>query len=225
MQRRITGIQKITKHWLSIWLYVITLISGMIIGLVAANWSDWNLQTKLVALTVAMLPIHVLEEWRFPGGFHYMYNVFADSKNPDRYPMNQLSDMWTNWIGVIVGCVILIIGVNPMTAIMQMMLGFGEVMARTKSGFKAKKIYADQGKKTIYNPGLFTSLFGFLTLCLGILYTLIAENRPTILQMIGAIILGGILMAVALPSAEKLCKSKITPYGYDWGDGYFDRFH
>ena len=46
-----------------------------------------------------------------------MYNVFTDSKYPDPYPMNQLSDMWTNWIGMMVGCAILIIGVNPMIAI------------------------------------------------------------------------------------------------------------
>lgn len=111
-------IKEIIKHWLSCWLYVITLLSGIIIGYTIFNWSHLTLQTRFVALTVAMLPLHVLEEWLFPGGFHYMYNVFANSDKTDRYPMNQLSDMWTNLFGLLVGCIILCMGVTPMTAFM-----------------------------------------------------------------------------------------------------------
>ena len=55
-------------------------------------------QDEVVAILVAhrpvvyvMLPLHCLEEWRFPGGFHYNYNMLRRSRKPDRYPMNQFS--------------------------------------------------------------------------------------------------------------------------------------
>lgn len=85
--------EKIIKKWLSIWIYVIIFISGIIIGALLSNWNVWSIQTKIFAFATALLPIHVLEEWHFPGGFHYMYNIMKNSDMPDRYPMNQLSDM------------------------------------------------------------------------------------------------------------------------------------
>lgn len=39
-----------TEKWLSCWLYVIVLISGVIIGLLITNWSVWSLQTRLFVL-------------------------------------------------------------------------------------------------------------------------------------------------------------------------------
>lgn len=216
--------QKIIRSWLSCWLYVITLLAGIIIGITICNWSDWNLQTRLFALATALLPIHVLEEWHFPGGFHYMYNYFQKSDMPDRYPMNQLTDMLTNFIGVVFGCLVLLAGVTPLTAVMQCLLCFGEIMAHTKSGFTIKKEFAAKGKRTIYNPGLFTALLGYLPLLIGLIYSFIIEKAPTSLEVVLAIIFGGILMAIALPGAEKLFKDKNTPFGYDWGHGYFEKY-
>lgn len=216
--------QKLTKIWLSCWLYVITAIAGIIIGILAANWSEWTLQTKLVAMGTSLLAFHVLEEWHFPGGFHYMYNIMADSDIPDRYPMNQLSDMWTNWIGIVFGCFCLIAGVTPLFAVMQFLLCLGEIFAHTKSGFYVKKIYNNKGKRTIYNPGLFTALFGYLPLAIALFVSFFAEKTPTLAEVILAIVFGIILMAISLPGAEKICKDKKTPYGYTWGDGYFEKY-
>lgn len=215
---------KITKGWLSCWLYVITAIAGIILGLMIANWNVWTLQTKAVAFGTALLAFHVLEEWHFPGGFHYMYNILQNSEIPDRYPMNQLSDMWTNWIGILFGCFCLIVGVTPMFAVMQLLLCFGEFAGHFGNGPRMKKRFAKQGKRTIYNPGLFTTLFGYLPLAVTIVISFFIEQAPTFMEVIGAVICGAILMAAALPGAEKLCKSKDTPYGYTWGHGYFEKF-
>lgn len=216
--------QRITKLWLSIWLYVIAAIAGVLIGLTAANWTAWTMQTRLVALGTALLAFHVLEEWHFPGGFHYMYNIMADSRMPDRYPMNQLSNMWTNWIGIMFGCFCLIIGVTPMLAVMQLLLCLGELLAHTKSGIWVRKHFAAQGKKTIYNSGLFTSLFGYLPLAVALIVSFFVEKAPAIPDVLLAIVCGGMLMAIALPGAEKLCRREDMPYGYTWGDGYFEKF-
>ncbi|MGI6229812.1 MAG: HXXEE domain-containing protein [Tractidigestivibacter sp.] len=217
--------QKATKLWLSLWLYAMTMVAGVLIGLVVANWEAWDAQTKLVALSTATLSFHVLEEWRFPGGFHYMYNVMADSEKPDRYPMNQLSDMWTNTIGTIVGCLMLAIGVNPMFALMQCLQGVGELFAHTSAGIWALRRYRSQGKRTIYNPGLATSWLGYFPLCCAFVWTFFTQAAPTLVDVVGAVAAGGVLMAVSLPLMERICKDEDTPYAYDWGNGYFERFH
>ncbi len=139
--------EKIIKGWLSCWLYVITLVAGIIIGITIVNWNDWSMLTKLFAFATALLPIHVLEEWHFPGGFHVMYNYLEKSDALDRYPMNQFTDMITNFIGVIFGCAVLIVGVTPITAIMQCLMCFGEIIAHTKSGYTMKKLLVNGGKK------------------------------------------------------------------------------
>ncbi|MGI6535804.1 MAG: HXXEE domain-containing protein [Eggerthellaceae bacterium] len=216
--------QRVAKRWLSLWLYAMVLAAGILIGLTAANWNTWDVQTKLVALSTAMLSFHVLEEWRFPGGFHYMYNVMDGSKMPDRYPMNQLSDMWTNTIGTIVGCAMLIVGVNPMLALMQCLQGAGELFAHTAAGFWALKRYRPQGKRTVYNPGLATSWLGYFPLVCAFIWSFAAYAAPTPTDIVGALVLGGALMAISLPLMEHICKSEQTPYAYDWGNGYFERF-
>lgn len=221
--------QKITKYWLSIWLYFMTLVAGILIGLVVVNSSTWGVQMKLIALTTAMLSFHVLEEWRFPGGFHYMYNIMGGSDEPDRYPMNQLSDMWTNLIGTIVGCLMLLIGtfaptLVPMFALMQCFQAVGELIAHTTSGVKTRRRYANQGKRTIYNPGLFTSWCGYFPLAIALVWSFFIDGDLTVLSIIGALALGAMLMAVSLPLMERICKSEETPYAYTWGDGYFEKF-
>lgn len=216
--------QTLTKLWLSCWLYVITLISGIILGVTAAKWNVWDLQTKIFAFATALLPIHVLEEWRFPGGFHTMYNLMAGSEDVDRYPMNQLSDMWTNFIGVIFGCIVLSVGVNPFFAVMQLFLCAAEMFGHTNGGIFAYKKFRNAGKKTIYNPGLFTTVFGYLPVTIGLIVSFFKEQAPTWWQAVLAILCGMALGAFSLQGMEKICKDENSPYGYTWGNGYFERY-
>ena len=210
--------QKLTRLWLSCWLYVIPLISGIVLGCTAANWESWELTAKIFAFATALLPIHVLEEWRFPGGFHVMYNRMANSETPDRYPMNQLSDMCTNLIGVIFGCVVLIIGVRPIFLIMQLFLCLMEVLGHVVSGVGfMKKNYG-----RIYNPGLFTTVFGYIPIAIGILYVFLAIQPPTLWEVLLGLVCAVGLGGFSLKGMEEICKNKDTPYGYTWGDGYFE---
>jgi hypothetical protein len=58
---------RFTKRWLSCWLYVIIGIAGIISGMTVSNWNIWDVQTRIYALSAVLLPLHVLEEWHFPG--------------------------------------------------------------------------------------------------------------------------------------------------------------
>ncbi len=217
--------RKIFKAWLNIWLYVITAISGVIIGIAAVKRNDWDLQTKIFAFATALLPLHVLEEWRFPGGFHYMYNIMAKSEKPDCYPMNQLSDMFTNLIGVIFGIVVLFVGVNSIFLIMQLFLCIAEIFGHTKGGIFSYKRFKAKGKKTIYNPGMFTAIFGYLPVATAIFVFFITDNPPLWWQWLIGIGCGIVLGTISLKFPEKVTQNENSPYGYDWGNGYFEKFN
>lgn len=218
--------KNINKLWLSCWLYVMALISGVIIGTLAFKWNDWSWETRLFAMATALLPLHVLEEWRFPGGFHVMYNLMKKSEvsMADHYPMNQLSDMWTNLIGVVFGVIVLIVGVTPLFCMMQIFLCLAELWGHISGGIYSYKLFKSQGKKTIYNPGLFTALFGYLPIMIGLIVALCLEKAPQLYEYLIVLPCCLALGFIALPLAEKLCKDKNSPYAYDWGNGYFEKF-
>lgn len=217
--------KKIFKTWLNIWLYVITLISGVVIGAIIIKWSDWSLQTKIFAFATALLPLHVLEEWKFPGGFHYMYNLMAKSEKPDRYPMNQLSDMFTNLIGVIFGIVVLCVGVHPIFMVMQLFLCAAEIFGHIKGGIFSYKKFKTKGKRTIYNPGLFTTVCGYLPVAVAIIVSFAIDICPIWWHWLVGIACGVALGALSLKLPEKILRSENTPYAYDWGNGYFEKFN
>ncbi len=215
--------QKMIKGWLNIWLYVIIMISGALIGVLTVKWHDWSMQTKIFAMATALLPLHVMEEWKFPGGFHYMYNIMVKSDLPDRYPMNQLSDMWTNLIGVIFGIVVICVGVAPIFAVMQLFLCAAEIFGHIKGGIFSYRRFRPQ-KKTIYNPGLFTTIFGYLPVAVALIVSFVIDISPLWWEWLSGIVCGMVLGALSLNLPEKITKSENTPYAFDWGDGYFRKF-
>lgn len=116
-----------------------------------------------------------------------MYNLMQKSDLPDRYPMNQLSDMLTNFIGVVFGCIVLIVGVTPLFCIMQIFLCFAEVYGHLSGGIFSYNYVKAKGKKTIYNPGLFTTVFGYLPIAVLWIISLFLEPSPTLWEGILAI--------------------------------------
>ena len=82
------------------WILFSLCFAGVMTAIILYYWNDWSIQLKGVAAISVILPIHVVEEWVFPGGFHYQYNTFAfHSDIPDRYPMCRVSDTITNLSG------------------------------------------------------------------------------------------------------------------------------
>ncbi len=216
--------KKTSKIWLSVWLYMMITVSGIIIGITICNRQAWELQQKLFAAATALLPFHVLEEWYFPGGFHTMYNLMAKSDCTDRYPMNQMSDMWTNLIGMIFGCVVLLVGVNPFFCVMQLFLCCAEVFGHFSGGIFLYRKFKNKGKRTVYSPGMATTIVGYLPIAAGIVISFFTQSAPTVTEFILAVVCGTVLGGISLNLPEKLLKDKNSPYGYTWGDGYLSKF-
>ena len=79
------------------WILFGCWLTAIMTVLIALNWLNWSVELKTVAAIAALIPVHVVEEWVFPGGFHFQYNTFLyHSSQPDRYPMCRKSDMITN---------------------------------------------------------------------------------------------------------------------------------
>lgn len=99
--------QDLVEWWLSVWLYAIGAIGIALTPALVARWREWTWLNRLGTASVIVLVFHVWEEWVFPGGFHVIYNL--GSAHPDRYPMSELTDMITNFGGVLLGVIVLVI--------------------------------------------------------------------------------------------------------------------
>lgn len=215
--------KKIINAWLSVWLYVISAIGLALLVCMVVFWDRWTPLDVVYILTVVVLILHVLEEWWLPGGFHYGYNLNMKSDMPDRYPMNRLSDMLTNLIPIVAGCVILIIGVPMAVHVGLAIFAVAEVVVHTTMGKKVAKLLSHKGKSTIYNPGLYTSLFGFLPVAVVYILLFIFVSNPTIWQVLLGIVIAVGSAGICTVGIETLVKSKNTSYPYP-SKGYYTKF-
>ena len=224
---RLSRKEKLMKGWLSCWLYVICAIGGILVALLACNWDAWVMWKKLVALGDLALILHVMEEWKFPGGFFYMYNLQHGSTEElaNRYPMSQQTDMFTNFIPIVYGLVILLVDAPYLTALPWFGLSIMEVIVHTLAGIQSKNRFKNKGKKTIYNPGFITTWFCFFPVLVGFIISFVVDRVPTIGEVLWAIVITVAMTKICIDGEEKTFKRKDTPYAYDWGYGYFEKFH
>ena len=155
-----------------------------------------------------------------------MYNLQhnAPEELADRYPMSQLTDMITNFVPILFGCVMLAIGMPYFTSLMWFLLSAMEVVVHTMAGIHCIRRFGDRGKKTLYNPGLFTSYFCFLPVFVGYIYSFITDRVPTLMEGILAVASTLVMSYFVINLAEEKLKDKKSRYAYDLGYGYFEKF-
>lgn len=218
---------KIMKTWFNVWLYVISIMGGGVFFILIYNFNEMTFQQKSLGFLVFVLLLHILEENEFPGGFFYMYNsVFAkgtDESLFDRYPMNHLSDMITNFCGMIISTMFFFFSPNNICVIIWLIVCIIEVPGHLVTGYKIMKKLSGKGKKTIYSPGFTTTVFGFLPLGVYMFIGLINANI-TLKEIVLGLVLGAIVNFSAVQLPEKILKNKDTIYVHDEGYGYFDKF-
>lgn len=192
------------------------------------NWNTWSTSLKLLASITALIPVHAVEEWVFPGGFSYQYNTFLyKSDYPDRYPMCRASDMVTV-LGttLMFCCVTLYYMFNDKNIFSGFLMGamafsFLEVCFHTYCGIRAFYKFKSKGKTTIYGPGSISAYMGFGVLGTIMFYT-IKENPITssdwIICFVILLVIGSLCI---IP--EKIFKNKNTPYYFE-SLGYYDQF-
>lgn len=218
--------ETILQGWLSVWLYVMAAIA-IVLGIkIYKNRKTWDSLNILCALAIIVLVLHVLEEWVLPGGLHYSYNIAHGSTLLSRYPMNRLTDMITNFGAVVVGCIVLKVwGFRKPAALAVMMFSAFEVVMHVAIGIQDMQIFAAYGMNTIYSPGLITSLFGFLPVCVAIAIQLFKkkENRPTLIQWIMAIVGTFALCFLLINLPEGVLGKEDSPYEFT-DRGYYEQY-
>lgn len=213
------------RTWIDFSLAIATVMTVIIL----MNWQEWSTELIIVAGIAVLLPLHVVEEWVFPGGFHYQYNFARRSGELDHYPMNRLTDMLTNLMGVFVyiGFAIYSLchgGIVPRGVVLGTIgLSFLEVIIHTILGTIMYVHFRTAGKRTIYGPGSITAYFGWgvagVVLCYGVEWSAL-----TSMDWIGGaiVLLVGLLgMCIVLPEAV-FCNHE-TSYAFPWA-GYYERF-
>ncbi len=204
------------------WLYVLYAIGAVMTAVLIINWQIWPVIQKILVLFTIILPLHVLEEWQIPGGFHYQYNIMQKSQYPDRYPMNRLTDMITNFGGELFMIGLAIYGANTGIIIAVAVFSALEVIIHTIFGIKMYNRFKTKGKRTIYGPGSVTAYAGFGTMGLLSLYWLIISGtRPAEWGLAGVILF--VMLAGFILIPENLLKNKKTAYPFK-STGYFNKY-
>lgn len=206
---------------------------GLALSIVAMIWLliDWfhlSMGVKVLAGIGILIPIHVIEEWLFPGGFHYMYNrVIYRSEQPNHFPMNRVSDMFTNFMVTLFYLALAIIyavkgGEVPIGIILgTLVFCCIEFCAHTVFGFMMWLNFKAKGKTTIYGPGSLTCYFGFVPLGCFCYYMLRGVSLCGYDWLAAAGVIAYIAFWVFVP--EGITRKTDTPYYFKSAD-YFDRF-
>jgi hypothetical protein len=218
---------KTVEAWLKIWLYVMAAAVIVLVLILAVFWGRFDWITRLIFMTTITLVLHVWEEWRYPAGFAYMYNTLFKSERPDRYPMNQLTDMITNFGALLVftGGLILFPGAVWIGTAM-FLFCLMEVFGHTMFGIKMKNKFRDKGKRTIYNPGYATTMLGFLPIAAGFWYWLMAKHMAIWVDWIAGLAVSVIVFLALIVLPEALFRDEDSPYAFSdkYESGYFKKF-
>jgi len=216
-------------HWCkTAWLKFSLIITGCMLILMLINWNTWSTPLKCIAVVAALVPVHATEEWIFPGGFAFQYNLFLNkSEYPNCYPMNRASDMvtvlGTTIMYALITCYFAITGADVPCGILLGAFCFSalEVSVHTFFGIKAYLKFKAKGKTTIYGTGSMSAYTGFLIIGLIMLHeilTLGISGKDVIL----CIMILGITSVLCFVPEIKF-KDKNSPYAYP-NSGYYEKY-
>ena len=213
---------KFIHTWLKIWIPILFAMGIGILFYLITNWSHLDAGTRFVAIFYIIMPFHCLEEWKLPGGFHYNYNMLQHSEQPDRYPMNQFSDMLTIFLAELIGIACLIAGVNQIIVIWHLTFCFLEMTGHLIFGFNMYKRFHEVGKKTIYNPGFVTAVL-FTVHALHYILTQYPANLPSLPTLAIGVLVGIVAVGGVALIPEQLFKSKDTAYPFP-SNRYYEKY-
>ncbi len=201
-------VRKLDK-WCGIDWIIFICVTGVITAVCAALfWDNMPPGAQGAVFAAVIMPFHVLEEWKFPGGLHHFYNTLLGPKEKNRqdlsrYPMSRLTDMVTNvglqWIPLVYLLLSCVTSLSNAVTLCMMLFCFIEVLAHTCAGFMTLHWYKKDGKKTIYNPGFATSYMMFLP---SGIYLAVRLNNITEKDWLWCVILLVVMMLICIPLSE-----------------------
>lgn len=138
------------------WYHINAGIAALSLSILAAYWNHFDLVQRCLIADFAVMNLHHWEEFGFPGGFPSMCNALRmHSDRPAHYPLNQaIAALGNNWFNYFVYLPPLFLPNIPWLTLCPMAFGLFEVVGHG--------IIFNIMAGRVYNPGLATSIFGFL---------------------------------------------------------------
>ena len=175
------------RHWYDIGgvLIVPTVLWALLGGLSTVQ--------MILVLNLAVLFVHQLEEYRWPGGEPWILNeaFMEPSGHPERLPTNQLSGLWINgtaWLFYL-GAALL-----PN----QIWLGLATILMGFPAQFIVHGILNNRRLKTFYNPGLGAVVFGHTPLAIWYFFVIYQQGLVHWWDWVLGILTLGIFMGVVM---------------------------
>ena len=172
------------KFLLKNWYNINGIIRIITIIVAAIFWNEMNFLQGLAILNFGVLNLHVFEEFRFPGGFPMFANTMFAMKNsphPDRYPLNRVSALLTNWVTAFVLYVPPIIWPNAIW------FGLAPILFGGAAQLLMHGIYNNILLKRFYNAGLCAVVFGHVPIMIVYIHYIITHNMVTVSDWIWGI--------------------------------------
>ena len=208
------------------WLYCMLIMGVVLTVQLIIHWKDWTFLRKMGAFTVIVLVFQVMEEWVMPGGFHYYYNISSDAILRDRYPMNELTDMITNFGGALIWFILVQTDkYERKMSFAVMLFGYAEVAIHVLGASSSRTLLLESGVYSpFYGPGMLTALVCWLPLA--VVYTAyFVKTRVKLRDVIGGGVILVVLSILLITMPESLLKNENTPYVFDnagWYEQYID---
>lgn len=188
-------------HWYDIGLVVVAAI-GLALWL-----GDFSYVSFLLWLSFASLCLHQFEEYRYPGYFPGMVNkVLYTSSQPDRFPLNSNTSLIVNVaIGWSIYCLAALFGEHAIW------LGIASILVSLANIIAHSLLFNLRGR-TLYNPGMLTSLLLFLPITLLFFWHVLQAGLASWSDWLIGIVLGMILNYVGILKLIDWLKDEKTSY-------------
>ena len=188
-------------HWFDVG-FVFALITGAFVLL-----NKLNPLSLLLWLSLISLFLHQFEEYRYPGYFPGMMNtVMFSSKQPDRYPLNTntafIINVFVGWLFYLLAA---LLGERALW------LGIATILVSVGNFIAHTFLFNIKGK-TLYNPGMLTTIILFLPIAIYFGYLLIQGNLATPADWVVGVIFGIALNVVGILKLIDWLKDEDTQY-------------
>lgn len=197
------------KNW-----YNINGVVGILTIIVAVTlWDDMSLLQGLAVLNFGVLNLHIFEEFRLPGGFPMFANtMFAmkDSPRPDRYPLNRMSALLTNWM------TLLVLYVPPMIWPDAVWFGLAPILFGGAAQLLMHGIYNNILLKRFYNAGLCAVLFGHVPIMAVYIHYIVTHQMVNAGDWISGVLIMTVWYVVGVRLViNKAFENIDSPYPFD----------
>jgi len=217
---------------LSVWLYISAGIAGAAAFYVFTNRKSISVPRKICGVFVIFLVCHMIEEYVYPAGFQYIFNMMYGSTDPAAYPLNELSCMVTNFVAVLFFAFVLWKWSEKVWVTLTIAIfGIAQVIVHSILGFASLELFGQAGQIVPYAPGLFNSIFMLLPLSV-YCFIYLAKSKSLSMKHAGASlkeIVIAILVVVVLVVGlimlpmQTLGNDPDTVFTFT-SNGYYDRF-